>query len=337
MMAILMAVYNGERHIRQQLDSILDGIRVFQVAFPKETVRLFISDDGSEDATPEIVEEYAGRYPGILEVCSRSKESSPKRNASKRAAQGAGGRGPAANFFFLLREAGRRKDISVCLFADQDDVWLPEKPVRNYRRIREAESRFGEECPLLLHSDALITDSLLNPLPGTMHTRSRLRVHKGLPSLLVENVVTGNTMACNGALLSLFVPPQRAVMHDWWLALTAKVFGRLLYDSTPLVLYRQHGSNTLGAERGFLLWRYFSKKERQRIQNNYWLLYRQAESLYRAYAPLLKREGKKAALRAVKVFIRMEGGGRLTKAACCLRFGFVKSSPLLTLGQLFRI
>jgi hypothetical protein len=67
--------------------------------------------------------------------------------------------------------------------------------------------------------------------------------------LLVSNTVTGCTALCNEALLMRALPvPAQAVMHDWWLALVAGAFGRLSYIDAPLLQYRQHGANTIGAK-----------------------------------------------------------------------------------------
>jgi hypothetical protein len=103
--------------------------------------------------------------------------------------------------------------------------------------------------PLLVHSDLAVADERLNVRHSSFLRGQRLR-HPGRPlaTLAVQNFATGCTMLANRALLEAALPiPAEAVMHDWWLALIAAGTGRILFDPTPLVLYRQHDRNTIGA------------------------------------------------------------------------------------------
>jgi hypothetical protein len=68
-------------------------------------------------------------------------------------------------------------------------------------------------------------------------------------NLVISNLVTGCTALINESLAEKALPiPESAIMHDWWLALVAAAFGKLVYLDIPLVRYRQHGSNTIGAK-----------------------------------------------------------------------------------------
>jgi hypothetical protein len=69
------------------------------------------------------------------------------------------------------------------------------------------------------------------------------------PNLVISNLVTGCTALINEPLAEKALPiPEKAIMHDWWLALVATAFGKLVYLDIPLVHYRQHGNNTIGAK-----------------------------------------------------------------------------------------
>jgi hypothetical protein len=70
-----------------------------------------------------------------------------------------------------------------------------------------------------------------------------------LHNVMVHNPCCGATMLVNRALLDLALPiPDNVVMHDWWLALCASAYGKLIQLQDPLLLYRQHGGNVLGAK-----------------------------------------------------------------------------------------
>ena len=69
------------------------------------------------------------------------------------------------------------------------------------------------------------------------------------PQVAVSNLVTGCTALFNEALMRAALPvPKKAMMHDWWFAMTATAFGELVFMPAPLVRYRQHSSNTIGAK-----------------------------------------------------------------------------------------
>lgn len=161
------------------------------------------------------------------------------------------GEGPAANFSALL--AGSSADYVA--FADQDDVWRPEKLKKLAAKLLELEGMFGRGTPLLVFSDSLVVDRDLRPLPGTFLSRQRVDVLRGvrLPRLLMQNFIAGNTMLFNAALRrKAGAVPAAALMHDSWIALVAAAFGRIGFVDEPLVLYRQHGGNAVGAVAGTL-------------------------------------------------------------------------------------
>lgn len=156
------------------------------------------------------------------------------------------GRGASANFSALLMES-RSEYVS---FSDQDDVWNSDKLSKCLARMRELESDYGRDVPLLVFCDGYVTDSGLGRKPGTVLSRQHVSVSKGLrfSRLLMQNFVSGNAMLFNAALREKAgaVPP-RALMHDAWIVLVAAAFGHIGFVDEPLYLYRQHGGNALGA------------------------------------------------------------------------------------------
>ncbi len=221
---ILLAVYNGERYLPEQLDSIL--------AQTDEHWHLTVSDDGSEDASPAIIADYARRCPEKIGV----------RPAGRRF-------GSARDHFFDLMAAC---DAEYMLFCDQDDVWYPDKVKRTRAALIGAAAQWGPETPTLVFSDQTPTDAALRPLaPSLMRYQGQYFEAFDYRSILMQNVVTGGAMGINRALARLGRPRGDAsgiIMHDWWLAATAARFGHVVYIDAPLGAYRQHVDNAVGAK-----------------------------------------------------------------------------------------
>lgn len=226
-LTILLATCNGARHLAEQLDSLL-----------AQTVagwRLLVRDDGSGDATPAILADYQARFPDRITILP---------DDGRRL-------GACANFAALMAAA----DADYLMFCDQDDVWLPEKIERTMAAMRAMEQSCGTGLPLLVHTDLSVTNGWMQVVRPSLwrfqHTDPSLSSH--LNRVLVQNYATGCTILFNRAARDLALPvPGAAVMHDWWLLLVAAAFGRVGAINEPLVLYRQHGVNEVGAQ-GFTL------------------------------------------------------------------------------------
>jgi glycosyltransferase involved in cell wall biosynthesis len=226
---IVLATYNGARYLVEQIESLRSQ------TFTAWT--LLVRDDGSSDATTDILADYAAADPRIEVI------RDPPGNL-----------GAAGNFSHLATVAFRR-GASVVLFADQDDVWYPDKVARTIDSLDHAEARLGFDRPILVHTDLRLLDS-----DGRLRHRSFMafqRIHNPrsnpLATLLVQNYVTGCAMAVNRPLLRFGLPvPSEALMHDWWLALCAASCGTIVFLPEATVAYRRHGTNTV-AVRGF--WR----------------------------------------------------------------------------------
>ncbi len=157
------------------------------------------------------------------------------------------GEGASANFSALLGES----EAPYAAFADQDDVWEAEKLQALMAKMRALEADRGKDCPLLVFCDATLVDADMRPFGGgSFLERQGVDVRKGLglSRLLMQNFISGNTMLFNAALRKKAgsIPPE-ALMHDCWVALVAAAFGAIGYVDRPLVRYRQHGGNVVGA------------------------------------------------------------------------------------------
>lgn len=218
---ILLATYNGERFLSEQLESI------FSQTF--RDWRLIVRDDGSTDATTHMLCELESKNPARVKVLPMNE-----------AAQGA-----CDNFSALLRHAA----APYIMFCDQDDVWLPDKIEVTMSAMKSLERQHGVDVPLLVHTDLKVVDEELNVLGDSLWAYQQTSPkHTSLNRLLMQNNATGCTIMINSALRELAQPiPKEARMHDWWLILVAGTFGKIGYVSEATILYRQHGRNDSGA------------------------------------------------------------------------------------------
>jgi len=220
---IMLATFNGESHVREQISSIQAQTRSDWV--------LLISDDGSNDSTLQILQQVAREDSRITLLDNR----------------GESGRGAAGNFGLLMQHA-LATGSQLFFFSDQDDVWLPDKLEQQSRTFPESGS---EDFPMLVHSDMLVVDESLAALHPSVVRYMSLDPcpPEPLSYLLTRNFVTGCALAANRQLLQLASPvPPTAIMHDWWISLVAASCGQIHYIDRPLVKYRQHSTNTIGAK-----------------------------------------------------------------------------------------
>lgn len=219
---ILLASHNGERYIGAQLESVLAQTRA--------DWRLMIRDDSSSDGTLGEIERFL--HDPRIELVRSSNRSGAKEN-----------------FAELMRLACASHEPYIML-CDQDDVWREDKIERLLGEMHQLEQALGTSTPLLIHSDLEVVDAELNCLNPSFHRYQGLRHEDDAPLrvLLAQNFVTGCATLFNRPLLELAVPlPPETLMHDWWLALLAAAAGRIGFVSAPLVRYRQHGRNHVGA------------------------------------------------------------------------------------------
>lgn len=236
---ILLATCEGERYVEELILSILNQTH--------QDILLHIRDDGSLDHTPQIIANLAVNNPEKIIVHPGEKKL-----------------GSSENFSYLL---GKVKHNHI-MFADQDDVWLPNKIELALAKMDELEKASGPDVPLLIHTNLYVVDKELNPISSSFWKYSHL-----IPStasmfnrLIVQNVITGCAVMMNRKLVDLAYPiPSEALQHDWWVALVASAFGHIAYLNQATVLYRQHAGNFLGAKSfkslSFLYAHFYAKRE----------------------------------------------------------------------------
>ena len=215
---ILLATYNGEKYLREQLDSIVNQEYRFW--------ELLVHDDGSVDNTISILNEYQNYYPRKVRLLIDQKIFS---SASK-------------NFFHLIEHRSREANL-YCL-CDQDDIWHKSK----LKLIIESYKSTEYKEPVLIHSDLSLIDAsgnLLEKSHNKLINNQKNFITKN--TVLYGNPVPGCAMSINSALADKISYCKYMVMHDWSILLTAMYENAtVLYIKFPLVKYRQHSENFLG-------------------------------------------------------------------------------------------
>ncbi|HYZ64463.1 MAG TPA: glycosyltransferase [Acetobacteraceae bacterium] len=212
--AILLSTFNGARFLPAQLESF--------VAQTEPDWILYWRDDGSSDESVAMMQAFAAaRGAGQVELVDIP-----------------GHLGATGSFMALLR-AIAPSGLPLA-FADQDDVWLPEKLELALAALS------AERVPALYCSRQKLVDQALVPIGES----AALRRPPCFPAALAQNIATGCTVVLNpqaAQLLALSRPPSNS-LHDWWSYLVvAAAGGRIVADPTPTVLYRQHQGNLVGA------------------------------------------------------------------------------------------
>ena len=214
---VLLSTYNGERFLREQIDSILNQEGI--------DVNLIVRDDGSKDSTLDILEEY--KKEGKLKYYT---------GENKRTAQ---------SFMDLIYTA---PEAEFYAFSDQDDYWLPDKLRIGVEQIKK------ENCktPLLYYGMPRIVDEkleLILPQPATCETMTTFE------SCLVNSKATGCTMVFNKVLCNILksARPDYVLMHDAWAHKACLALeGKVIFDSDVHILYRQHGGNVVGVPKNLM-------------------------------------------------------------------------------------
>ena len=214
-LAILTCVYNGENHLRAQLESFLHQ--------SKNDFTLWLSDDGSCDSSQKIITRFTKEFPDIR----LNFLNGPKK-------------GVTANFLSLVCNSEIRADFFA--LSDQDDIWDTNKLERALRWLKTIPA----DTPALYCARTRLVDAnnveigfspLFTKPPGFTHA-------------LVQNIASGNTMVFNQAARQLLVeagPDVTVPIHDWWIYLAISACGgTVFYDPVPTLRYRQHDNNLIG-------------------------------------------------------------------------------------------
>ena len=215
---IILATYNGEKYLKEQLDSILNQTYT--------NFRLLISDDCSQDSTKEILKEYEKKD-------NRIKVFFQEKNL-----------GYVKNFEFLLTKV----ESSIYALSDQDDIWNKDKVEKSYNRLKEENAD-------LVFTDLEMIDEEGKTIKNSFNDYMKLsrKIERTLNSYELEylyNCVTGCTILAKTEMLKKILPipkTSKHIIHDYWIAIITTLNGRVTYLKEPTIKYRQHSQNQIGA------------------------------------------------------------------------------------------
>lgn len=217
---VLLATYNGEKYIREQIESILN--QTYQ------NIRLIISDDCSKDNTPEILREYE-KKDNRIELYIQEKNL-----------------GVVKNIELLLSKVKN----NYYMLSDQDDVWLSEKIEKSLETLtnKDADLVFG---------DLEVVDQDLKTIYPSfgdfMLLNNKINKYINSPKLnYIYNCVTGCTVLAKKETIQKIVPlpgKSKYLIHDHWIGLMASIYGKVAYMPEKYIKYRQHGNNQVGTEK----------------------------------------------------------------------------------------
>ena len=176
---VILAVWNGQNYLPAMLDSLLS-----QTA---GDFNVLVRDDGSTDGSLEILENYKPKFDGRLSIIA----GEPTRSAT-------------ANFAILMRET----KADYVLFADQDDVWKPEKVGLTLRSLKEAEAKYGKSTPIYFATDIAVVNKDLEVISPSYWKWKRLKpsMMGKLSQSLICVPIQGMASGINRALLDLANP-----------------------------------------------------------------------------------------------------------------------------------
>lgn len=208
--AVVMATYNGEKFIEEQLQSIINQ------TYPN--LEIVITDDCSTDGTYSIVKRYASQYPNITCYLNR-------RNI-----------GYVKNFEKAIKLA----TADYIALSDQDDIWHPGKIALMMQHIHDAS---------VVYCDSEFIDADGNTLNKKLSDIKNLQpVNDGLP-FMVNNGVFGHAMLMHKYIALQAMPFPKDCVHDWVIAFVASFSNGVKFVNEPAVQYRQHVDNTANTKK----------------------------------------------------------------------------------------
>ena len=225
---VLLSAYNGEKYIKEQIDSIL--------AQSWENIDIYVRDDGSSDGTAAILKEYESAGKIKLELGKNV--------------------GFIKSFFWLVVNSG---DADYYAYSDQDDSWFPDKIKMAVEKLEE-EVASEDMCklPVLYFSNYDFYDDDMNFMS---HAFSEDEVkNPSFRNCLVDCMPLGFNSVFNKVAKDMMTKhtPKYSCGHDWWTYMVCQGMGKVIYDNRSTVKYRRTGSNVSAGGMSFIkfqIWR----------------------------------------------------------------------------------
>lgn len=219
--AILLATYNGEKFLKEQLDSLVNQTNT--------DFTCYIHDDGSKDKTVDVINKYCKEFPYIFRKLDYVNQNKSAKD----------------NFLSMLKIVNEE----YIMFCDQDDLWIKDKVSVTYNKMCEIEK--DRNIPTCIFTDMKVVNENLKLISESYLKMMNKNPKKlDFKSILLNNVVAGCTSMINRSAADLcnnYSNEKNILMHDWWFALITSLCGKICYLDEKTILYRQHDNNVVGA------------------------------------------------------------------------------------------
>jgi glycosyltransferase involved in cell wall biosynthesis len=222
---IILAVYNGENYLKQQIESIF--------AQTYTDWELIIHDDGSTDNSIGLIKQFVSDKIKFIQ------DDIIYHNST-------------SNFINTTVKYARHGYIC---FADQDDIWEKDKLAIELKKMKELELEYGENIPICIGSDLCLINNENTMIYKSFYNFAKINNKPEYNDLTLENSFTGCTMMFNKAVIPYLDKVVKlnelksVVQHDWLIALICASDGIVNKLNIPTVRYRQHAHNTIGAKK----------------------------------------------------------------------------------------
>ena len=304
---ILLATYNGDRYLQQQLDSFISQTYSNWI--------LVVSDDCSSDNTTNILNDFKNKYENRVYIINNEKPS-----------------GSAKSNFINLLSHSNLIENGYIMFSDQDDIWLPNKIELTLKRMKELEND-DPNIPCLVYSDLYVVNEQLDIVDHSFFNYSNLSSKcNSLNHILIQNNMAGCTSMINKSLYKIFINheiPKNFIMHDWWLLILAKSIGKVSIINEPLIYYRQHTTNSVGAPQyGFQLFLNKIKKKDTKILIKETM--KQAEEFCKIYGKILPKEN----FNIIKKYSEIYKSNKIIRIYSYFKYNYLKYGFFRKMGQI---
>ena len=306
---VVLGTYNLGRYLDEFMQSL--GAQDY------DDWSLLVRDDCSKDDTPERLERWGRTFGSRLTILPDS---------------GVRNLGSPGNFSRLLAASS----APYVMLADPDDVWLPSKLSRTLDAMRRGEAAGGAEHPTLAHTDLTMVDEQLRVLAPSFWRYQGLNPDRGhaFSRIMVENQVWACTAMLNRRLVELVGDVPDATIHqDWWIALVAAAFGRIISLDQPTLLWRRHSSNNSPvSELGDAAWHAVTAagKARQRLAE----LFAESRPRVAAFLERFRARLQPDQLAAAEAFLSLPTMGPIERRLAILRHRLLFTSPIRNAGLL---
>ncbi len=213
--AVVMSTYNGEKWIKEQLDSIINQTY--------KNIKIFVRDDGSKDGTVNILKEYANKGLIILEEGKNI--------------------GYIKSFFKVLENA---KGFKYYAFCDQDDIWMEFKIERAVENLNKKDNN----KVLMYFSDYDYYDGEMN---FKEHFKG-WKKGPSFRNSIVDAITLGTCSVINENARKIILEngSEDICSHDWWTYFVCAGLGDVIYDKIATIKYRRHGNNVSACGKSFI-------------------------------------------------------------------------------------